>query len=355
MDYARLSDGAADAVGDVLAGRARGLAVDTSGSTGTPSEVLLSTAALRASATATLTHLGGDGHWLLALPTERIAGAMVVMRAALSGMALTTVAPGPFTARSFVEAAQQLPAQGRHYVSLVPTQMHRVLADAEGRAALAAFDAVLVGGAAWSPSPLVARAQASAQVKVVRTYGMTETAGGCVYDGVPIGDTQVRLREDGRICLASASLADAYRPERADAWEHADGRRWLVTADMGQWDEQGRLQVLGRVDEVITSGGMKVHPRPVEQAINSLLWVGESAVVGVPDAEWGSKVVAFVVPIERTNTQRLSQVREALREALPAYALPRELVVVEGLPRQPSGKVDYSKLRGIAADLGRTA
>lgn len=347
MDYARLTDGAADAITDALAGRVTGLAVDTSGSTGDPSEVLLPGAALRASAAATAARLGGEGHWLLALPTDRIAGAMVVVRAALGGTALASVSPGSFTARAFAAAAERLPSDGRRYTSLVPTQLRRVLADPEASEALASFDAVLIGGAALTLDEVPAA--------VVRTYGMTETAGGCVYDGVPIGDTSVRLREDGRILIASSSLCAGYRPERPGAWEEHDERRWLVTSDLGEWGADARLRVLGRVDDVVTTGGHKVHPRAVERALDQLDWIRESAVVGAPNPEWGEAVVAFVVPEHRDAIARLWDVRAALEHELARHALPRELVVVESLPRLPSGKVNYPALRRLAADLGRNA
>lgn len=344
MEYARLVDGAADALADALAGRVAGLAVDTSGSTGDPSEVLLSGEAIRASAAATASHLGGDGHWLLALPTDRIAGAMVVARATLAGTQLAHVSSGSFTAEAFADATDRLPRDELRYTSLVPTQLRRVLDSPAGRDALESYDAVLVGGAALT--------MGDAPANIVRTYGMTETAGGCVYDGLPIGDTSVRLREDGRILLATSSLADGYRPERPDAWVTEDGRRWLVTSDLGTWATDARLHVLGRVDDVISTGGFKVHPRAVERAIDSLEWVSESAVVGSPDQEWGQTVTAFVVPEDVTATQRLWELRAALETTLDKHALPRELILVEALPRLASGKVNYPVLKRLAIDLG---
>src|SRR5660398_149180 len=163
---------------------------DTSGSTGRPSEVLVSSAALRASARATAAHLGAEGHWLLALPTDRVAGAMVVVRSRLAETALTGVGPGRFTAEAFTAAAARLPSAGPRFTSLVPTQLSRVLESPQGADVLASFAAVLVGGAALG---------FEVPANIVRTYGLTETAGGCVYNGVPIGDTSVRLRPDGRI------------------------------------------------------------------------------------------------------------------------------------------------------------
>lgn len=344
MDYARLTDGAADAIADALAGRVQGVAVATSGSTGEPSEVLLSSGALRASARATAESLGEQGHWLLALPTDRVAGAMVVVRSRLADTALTGVGPGPFTAEAFTAAAERLPSAGPRFTSLVPTQLRRVLDSPQGVDALASFTAVLVGGAALGFEP---------PGNVVRTYGLTETAGGCVYNGAPIGDTSVRMRPDGRILIAGSTLADAYRPERPDAWEEEDGTRWLVTSDLGRWAADGRLKVLGRVDDVITTGGFKVNPRTVERAVDALTWVKESAIVGIPNPEWGEVVVAFVVATSLKDKQRLSALRRALEPLIARHELPRELVVVESLPRLATGKVNYRALRSIAANFER--
>lgn len=344
MDYARLVDGAADAVADALAGNAPGIAVATSGSTGDPSEVLVSSDALRASARATAAELGGEGHWLLALPSDRIAGAMVLVRSRLADAALAGVGPGPFTAEAFAAAAERLPSDGPRFTSLVPTQLRRVLETPEGTDALASFNAVLVGGASLG---------FAAPTNVVRTYGLTETSGGCVYDGVAIGDTAIRLRHDGRILIAGSSLADAYRPERPDAWTEDDGVRWLVTSDLGEWASDGRLSVLGRVDDVITTGGFKVNPRTVERAVDAQPWVKESAIVGVPNPEWGAVVVAFVVPTSLKEMQRLADLRRALDTEVARHELPRELVVVESLPRLPTGKVNYRALRSIAANFER--
>jgi len=345
MEFARLIDGAADAVADALAGRARGIAVTTSGSTGEPLEVLLTADALRASAAATTAELGTPGHWLLALPTDRIAGAMVVVRAALAGSAVTGVAPGSFTSEAFAAAADRLPANAPRFVSLVPTQLRRLLDSAIGRDALASFDAVLVGGAAVGIDPPPGN--------VVRTYGLTETAGGCVYNGHPIGDTAVRLHPDGRVAIATSSLAEEYRPAQPGLWERWDGRRWLITSDLGQWAADGRLVIVGRVDDVITTGGLKVHPRTVEAAVDALDWVKEVAVVGTDNPEWGATIVAFIVPTEPAAIQRLWDLRAALEPVLPKHALPRELIGVEALPKLASGKVNYAVLRTIAADFER--
>lgn len=345
MDYARLTDGAADAVADAVAGRNAGLAVSTSGSTGEPSEVLVPGAALRASAQATAEALGGEGHWLLALPVDRIAGAMVLVRSLIAGSRVTGAPPGSFSAEGFAAAADRLPADGMRFTALVPTQLLRLMDSPTGLDALASFDKVLIGGAALL--------RPDVPDNIVRTYGLTETAGGCVYDGVPIGDTRLRIREDDRILIAGSTLAADYRPARPEAWAHEDEGRWLVTSDMGRLLPDGSLEVLGRVDDVITTGGFKVHPRTVERALAQVPWVKESAVIGMPDQQWGETVVAFVVPSALSEIKRLWELRAALDPLLPKHAQPTEMMVVEALPRLPGGKVAYGALRRTALEMSR--
>jgi O-succinylbenzoic acid--CoA ligase len=245
------------------------LVLETSGSTsGTPRLVALTADALRASATATHAALGGPGSWLLTLPAHHVAGVMVTTRTVVAGTRLSLATPGPFRADTFADDvarhraaldddagadADAATPPTRSYTSLVPTQLRRVLDDPRARAAAASFDAVLVGGAA-TPGPLLDRARA-AGVRVVTTYGMTETSGGCVYDGVPLAGVQVSIDDGGRIVLAGPQLALGYlTPDGLDAF---DGR--LVTADRGSWDGH-RLRILGRADDVVLTGGVNVDP-----------------------------------------------------------------------------------------------
>lgn len=330
MDYTRLVDGPFAAVDAALAGASRGIAARTSGSTGEPREVLVSGDAVRASATATLDRLGGPGHWLLAVPADRIAGAMVVARARVADAALAVIPDGPFTPEGFAHAVAAMP-RGRLYVSLVPTQLRRVLADPAAADALAAFDAVLVGGA---PPEMALPDNA------VETYGMTETSGGCVYDGRPLAGVKVRIADDGRIELAGPMLADGYR-DGDDSAFLTDGARWFRTSDLGGWDGEA-LRVHGRADHVIITGGHNVHPAAVERALADA-GVNESIVVGLPDAEWGERIVALVTP----EAPSLSSLRGSL--ALPRHALPRALARVAQVPRTEAGKIDRSAARTLAA------
>ena len=216
------------------------LVVGTSGSTGTPKLAMLPATALAASAAATHDRLGGPGTWLLAMPPHHIAGVQVLLRCVAAGTepGFVDLTDG-FTPHAFAAAAEQLTGD-RHYTALVPTQLGRLLADERAATALAGFDAVLIGGAA-SPPALLARAR-DAGVRAVTTYGMSETCGGCVYDGVPLDGTTVRADLDGRLWLGGPTLATGYlgRPDlTAAAFQAAeDGIRWFRTDDVGHQDEQ---------------------------------------------------------------------------------------------------------------------
>ncbi len=325
------------------------LVVDTSGSTGTPRSVLLSATALRTSAAATDARLGGPAQWLLTLPATHVAGLQVLIRSILAGTAPVVTAPGGFRPDTFAADSARLTGP-RRYVSLVPTQLHRLLAaSGAGLVALATFDAVLLGGAAASPD-LLARAKA-AGVRTTTTYGMSETCGGCVYDGVPLDGVRVRLDDDGRILLAGPVLATGYlgRPDLdAATFTTADGDRWLRTSDVGTLDG-GRLTVLGRLDDMLVTGGAKVSPAAVERVIGELPGVGEVCVVGLPDAEWGQAVTAVVVLTGAAAAPTLDSVRRHVAGNLGSPAAPRHLVVVDRLPTRGPGKTDRRAVAVLAA------
>ena len=313
------------------------LVVVTSGSTGQGRGVLLSAAALTASATAALDRLGGAGDWLLALPVSAAGGLQVVCRSILAGERLTVLGEAePLTA-----AVGRMPA-GRRYTSLVPTQLRRYL-DAEPEA-LRAFDAVLVGGAATDPALLdCARDRC---VAVVTTYGMTETAGGCVYDGVPLDGVRVRVTGDG-IELAGPTLALGYRldPE-ATARTFVDS--WFRTRDAGTLTDN-RLTVQGRLDDVVISGGVNVAPQAVEAALREHPDVADAVVFGRPDDEWGQRVVAAVVPAPGAEPS-LAALRPWVADRLGAPAAPRELHTIAAVPTLHTGTPDR---RGVAAAIAR--
>ena len=309
------------------------LVVRTSGSTGEAKDVILSRDAMLASAHAALDRLGGPGQWLLALPAHYVAGLQVLLRSLVAGTdpVLLDEHPG-------LEETVAVMSHRRRYVSLVPTQLQRLL-DRNGTA-LHAFDAVLVGGSA-ADRGLLEEARRTG-VRVVTTYGMSETCGGCVYDGRPLDGVDVSLDAEGRIHLRGAVLFDGYvgRPELTRE-TLVDGA--LRTQDLGAFDGAGRLTVTGRVDDVVVSGGVNVGLGAVEHRVREHPQVKDAGVVGVDDPEWGTRVVAFVVTDESPGLEAL---RDFVAARLPRTWAPRELVVVPALPLLDSGKVDRQRLRG---------
>ena len=331
------------------------LVVRTSGSTGGAREVLLDAAVLMASAHATHDRLGGPGRWLLALPLTHVAGLQVLVRSVVGGTRPLVVAAGAEPAE-LARAVDQHQAGVPLYASLVPTQLHRILAGIEAGgelptelAALRRLDAILVGGAA-APGTLLDRARDEG-LRIVTTYGMTETSGGCVYDGVPLDGVTVDVVH-GVIRVAGPVLARGYRDGRDEDFVHdSDGRRWFCTRDLGRFD--GRvLHVTGRADDIVVTGGEKVAPAAVESVIAGLAGVAQVCVVGVPDPEWGQALTAVVVP-ERGPGARtppgLDHVRAEVSRTLWGAAAPRRLLLVDALPERGPGKVDRAEVARQAA------
>ena len=314
------------------------LVVETSGSTGEPKQVLLGAAAVRASATAGLARLGGPGQWLLALPVRRVAGLQILVRSILAG-----TDPVLLKDHADLPAAAQAMHADRRYAALVPTQLRRLLDSGEADA-LRGFDAVLVGGAAAGKG-LLQRARA-AGVPVVTTYGMTETCGGCVYEGVPLDGVGLAVGDDGRIKITGPVLFSGYlgRPDLT-ARVLRDG--WLTTNDIGQIDDDGRLQVLGRADDVVVSGGVNVGTGAVRDRLLEHPAIRDAAVVGVPDPHWGAAVVAFVVGDQLVPSS--AELRDFLSERLPRTWAPQQVIPTDELPLLASGKVDVRALRAAAA------
>ena len=285
--------------------------VRTSGTSGVPKSVALSSGALLASAAASESALGGPGEWVLALPGHYIAGIQVIVRAVAAGTEPVPIAAGPFTASAFADAVLSLRDDRRRYTALVATQLHRVVEAAEAgdhrvREAVHALDAVLIGGGRL-PVDLADRADAIG-VRVRRTYGASETAGGCVYDGVPLAGVDVRIA-DGEVQLSGPTLAEGYLgdPERTVAvFLEEPGRRWYRTGDAGEWDGT-RLSIVGRLDDVIITGGEKVSLGLVERAVQALPGLGAALVVRGTDAEWGDVPVVIT-----TAPADLASVRDAV-------------------------------------------
>ncbi len=335
------------------------LVVETSGTTSRPKRVALSSDALLASAAASQAALGAPGQWILALPTHYIAGLQVLVRSIAAGTTPAVLAPGSFDPRAFAELAASMDARVARYTSLVPTQLHRLVEAAEDvatgddarrvRDAVRRVEAILDGGQA-TPPHLVDRAAALGW-RVVRTYGSSETAGGCVYDGVPVATAEVAV-VDGQVELAGPMLAEGYLgdPRATDAafGEH-DGRRWYRTGDGGELVD-GVLRITGRLDDVVISGGEKLRLAAVEEAVRSLgAWearLAEAVAVPGEHAGWGQRPVVFVPgPVDPELAER---VRRELAARLGRVAGSAVVRGIDAMPTLPSGKPDRRALKALA-------
>ena len=327
--------------------RAVAVVIETSGSTGRPKRVMLSTDALLASAAASSVALGGDGQWLLALPAHYIAGVQVLVRSIASGTEPVVLPPGHFDPAVFTAHAELLTAPLR-FTSLVPVQLARLVDaaadDQKVLAVLRRFTGILVGGQAV-PTELVDRA-ARLGVRVLRTYGSSETAGGCVYDGVPIGNTVLR-EVDGELLISGSVLAEGYLGDAeltADRFIEQHGVRWYRTGDLGSVAVDGRVTVTGRADNVIISGGEKVSLDAVERVVRTLPGFTEAVVLPADDAAWGQVPVLVVAAEQATE---LEPVRRAVAAQLGRAARPVRIVTVAAIPLLASGKPDRQALRSI--------
>lgn len=319
-----------------------GLIVETSGTTGRPKRVVLPADAVLASAAASESALGGPAQWVLALPVNYIAGLNVLARSLCAQIDPVAVAGDRFTADGFVDAVSRLSVPERA-TALVPAQLATLLDDPRARDALRGFQAVLVGGQA-TPAMLLDRARESG-IRVVRSYGSSETSGGCVYDGRPIGTTHVRIH-DGEVQLSGPTLADGYLGDpqlTARRFVDSEGAHWFRTADAGEWDGEV-LRVLGRLDDVIVSGGLKVALSAIEEALRTQPGFAEVAVVAVADARWGERPVAVAAGPEIDDAAALA----AVAEALGAVGRPDRVVRVRELPMLRAGKVDRREAARLA-------
>lgn len=314
------------------------LVVTTSGTTGVPKGAMLGAAALRASGTATHERLGGPGSWLLALPTHHIAGIQILLRSILAGTEPTVldVSDG-FLPEALAGAISGMRGE-RRYTAMVPTQLIKILNAPVAATALAQLDAVIVGGAA-TPRSVYERAK-DAGINVVRTYGMSETCGGCVYDGVPLNGAELRI-ENGRVLIGGAMVAVGYRglPDHPAFAEPG----WFRTDDAGSLDN-GVLSITGRLDDAIMTGGLMVVPQVVESVLVNHPAISEVVVLGLPDDRLGQRVAAAVVPMPGA-TPTLEELREYVIRELDTIAAPRELALLDEIPLHGPGKPDRAKIR----------
>ena len=381
------------------------LVVGTSGSTGTPKRTALTARALAASAVATERFFGSNSdaasQWLLALPAHYIAGAQVLARSVLAGttpvIARSVIEPVHFSPEVFLQTVEHM-SSARRFISLVPTQLHKLLESADAdphlgaeiHEALGSFTGILLGGAPAS-ADLLAAATALG-LNTVTTYGSAETAGGCVYSGSVLPGVQVKLVPEegmpavpdiegksaneesvqvGRIWISGAHLASGYIGDAARTAEHfftaADGTRWYRTDDYGllapdsnENCSEPRLQVLGRSDDVLISGGVKISARAVATVLEEHPAVREACVIGLPDARWGTAIAAAVTLVPSadaaaTSTQNRPDLNEELSallrarcaEKLGAPAAPKQLSILPDFPLTSTGKPDRAEIYSI--------
>jgi len=319
------------------------IVIETSGSTGAAKRVRLARNAVVASATASRDRLGAAGPWVLALPASYVAGVNVVVRSLLAGHDPILLEEHTSLAAAVAEAAVEegapAPVSKPTFISLVPTQLHRHLSVPADVAALRQFHTVLLGGGPIDPA-LRSRAEQEG-INVVATYGSSETTGGCVYDGYPLDGVELDVAEDGRIRIGGPTLFDGYADDPAlTAATLEDG--WFLTSDVGRLLEDGRLEVLGRVDDVVISGGVNVPTPAVARRLREHPGVEQAEVIGVPDPEWGHRVVAFVVgKIGR------DEARDWVAGVQPRSWAPYEIFLIEEFPLLSNGKVDRQRLVGL--------
>lgn len=319
------------------------LVVATSGSTGTPKGAMLTAANLITSADATHQAFGGEGQWLLAMPAAYIAGIQVLVRAMVAGVtpAALDLSQG-FSISEFAAKAHDLAATGeRTYTAMTPMQLAKATSTLEGIDACRTFAAILVGGAATNPKLLDSARKL--RINAVTTYGSSETAGGCVYSGRPIPGAQIKII-DGRIHLGGPMVARGYRG--AETLPFADDLKdgWFRTSDAGFLND-AHLTVTGRIDNIIDSGGFKLHPEVLERFMLTLPGVTAACVVGVPDEHLGERICAVY-----TGSAVVPDLLDAFDAAsaageLPRWQIPKELKPVRALPLLGPGKTDRAAVR----------
>lgn len=315
--------------------------IRTSGSTGNPRAVALSAEALTSSATATLKHLGGAGQWLVALSPEVIAGAQMIVRSIVADTEPVFTSPH-VDPEVFIASAARL-THSRRYTALVPVQLARLLDAPNILETLQRFDAILLGGQK-APDALVERAD-QAGIRVIQTYGSTETAGGCAYDGGALGDTRFRIH-DGELWVSGTCLASGYLDDMKlthERFVREDNTRWFRTHDAASFRD-GKLYIEGRLDNVIISGGIKVSLDALERFVHEASGWSEAIAIPVDDETWGQRAMLVTTTRLTSTAVTFADLQAQVRDRLGAAAMPIEHRVVIGVPLLPSGKPDRQAL-----------
>lgn len=309
------------------------LVMPTSGTSGRPKGAELTHSALDWSARAYARRLGvqpGE-RWLSCLPLSHIGGLNVVVRSRLAGT--TPVIHDRFDPDAVAAEA------GTTLISLVPTTLIRLM---DAGADLSRYSAVLIGGAGL-PAEVAGQAR-QAGIRLVHTYGLTETCGGCNFDGVALDGAEFRV-VDGLIQIRGPMLMNGYRL-RPDLTADVLQGGWLHTADRGRIGTDGVLQILGRADDVIVTGGEKVFAPEVENVLQTHPHVADAAVAGVDDYRWGQAVAALIVP-RANSAPTLRELKRFLAPHLAEFKAPKRILIVDRIPRTASGKVRRQAVRDL--------
>jgi O-succinylbenzoic acid--CoA ligase len=309
------------------------IVMPTSGAAGEPKLVELHRVAVVVAVTRSAKRLGATpgAPWICPLTPAHIGGLLVLLRAAILG--------APVTVHERFDPARLVhDGEGAAFASVVPVMVRRLVEADLGLHGLT----LLVGGDGLDDE--TAGAARARGARLVTTYGLTETCGGFTYDGMPLDGTDVRIANGG-IEVTGSTLMEGYRldPAATGAAFTTDG--WLRTGDLGSLDDDGRLVVHGREDDVISTGAEKVWPGEVERVLGADPRVADVAVAGRPDPEWGAHVCAFVVPASVDDPPTLEELRDRAADRIARYKLPRELRLVPAIPRTSSGKVRRGELR----------
>lgn len=307
--------------------------VQTSGTGAAPKLVQFDRSALDAAVASSALALGATARdrWLCCLPLSHVGGLLVLLRAIVLG--------APVTVHARFDPVAVAAERDVAFVSLVPTMLARLV---DAGADLSSFRSILVGGAHLSPD-LRERAERAGGA-VVETYGLTETCGGVVYEGIPLSGTEMRIDGDGGIELRGPTLMRGYRFDAVGTAAAFTPDGWLRPGDAGEIDRDGRLHVVGRIDDLINTGGEKVWPDEVEASLRAHPAVREVAAGGRLDPEWGQHVAVWVVPSDPSDPPSLEDLRAFAARSLPRYAAPRELILTDRLPVTSSGKLRRAAL-----------
>lgn len=305
--------------------------LSTTGSSGVSKEVGLTASALLSSARASNKALGAEfgNSWSLLLPLTHIAGINVLVRALELGTE-------PIDLRN--HQGEYLRAD---FTAIVPTQLFKALnGDAQLLKHLVEAKAVLVGGAALTPE-LHLQAE-TAGINVVVTYGMTETSGGCVYNGIPLDGVEISITPEKRIAIKGTVLAHTYIGAQA-LWDTQYKDGWFHSSDLGRIENE-KLIVEGRSDDVIISGGENISLSAIESSLHAHFPHKTFAAFAVKDSKWGQ---ALHLAIAGDGFPSEDEVAQYLGEQFGEFSKPKGYLHLPELPLIGIGKVDRKKLTDL--------